>query len=271
MKLRLGPRGCQDRYWEGPHQRPASGDHLQPDLLPPLWLDAQKLDMGSAAFEAQYQQQPLPAEGNMIKKEWFRYSDTPPRHSGRATLSLDTATKDDTENDHSACTVWLEADQKHHLIHVWRGRVNFPALRTKVLDMIDVFRPNAVLVEDAGSGSALFRTSGARSSGDRAQGERPKSRAPLSASAYLEAGLMWLPRDAAWLAEFEAELLGFPGARYDDQVTVCPSTSTGFVRGRKPYLNGSGCETPKRCPAATTGCPFGAPVKDVGLRQVGGL
>ena len=29
---------------------------------------------------------------------------------------------------------------------------------------------------------------------------------------------MWLPKDAAWLAEFEAELLGFPGARHDDLV-----------------------------------------------------
>ncbi len=29
---------------------------------------------------------------------------------------------------------------------------------------------------------------------------------------------MWLPKDASWLAEFEAELLGFPGTRYDDQV-----------------------------------------------------
>ncbi len=29
---------------------------------------------------------------------------------------------------------------------------------------------------------------------------------------------MYLPEDAPWLAGFEAELLGFPNARHDDQV-----------------------------------------------------
>jgi predicted phage terminase large subunit-like protein len=37
-------------------------------------------------------------------------------------------------------------------------------------------------------------------------------------SAVFEVGRVYLPKDAPCLAGFEAELLGFPHARYDDQV-----------------------------------------------------
>ena len=33
-----------------------------------------------------------------------------------------------------------------------------------------------------------------------------------------EAGLILFPKEAPWLADFEAELLAFPNGRYDDQV-----------------------------------------------------
>jgi predicted phage terminase large subunit-like protein len=175
--------------------------------------------MGSAAFEAQYQQEPLPAEGNLIERQWLRYCDPPPRDTGRVTLSLDTATKENTENDYSACTVWLEADHKHHLIHVWRAKVNFPTLRRKILDMIDLFHPRAILIEDAGSGSALIQdllALGVPAIGRKAKD--PKVVRLCSASGYIATGHMWLPKDEPWLPELEAELLGFPGTRYDDQV-----------------------------------------------------
>jgi predicted phage terminase large subunit-like protein len=234
-QLKLQARATEDAEIEigrGLARLVRAGELLQPNLLPAHWLDAQKLEMGSAAFEAQYQQQPLPLEGNMIKRDWLRYCDPPPRHTGRVTLSLDTATKENTENDYSACTIWLEADNKHHLIHVWRDKVNFPALRRKVLDIIDVFRPNAILIEDTGSGSALIQD--LRAQGVPAIPRKAKDSKVVrlsSASPYIESGLMWLPKDAPWLAEFEAELLGFPGTRYDDQVDGL-SQYFGWVRER---------------------------------------
>lgn len=189
--------------------------------------------MGSAAYEAQYQQQPVPADGNMIKREWLRYTEAPPpQTAGRVALSLDTAVKDSTANDYSACTVWLESDGKHYLLHVWRDRVNFPALSRKVHQLVDAFRPNAVLIEDAGSGSALVQVLQAQGIPAVARKAKDPKQARLSSvSTYLESGLMWLPKDAPWLAEFEAELLGFPGTRHDDQVDSL-SQYFGWVRER---------------------------------------
>ena len=37
-------------------------------------------------------------------------------------------------------------------------------------------------------------------------------------SAKFEAGLVWLPEHAAWLADYERELLTFPMSVHDDQV-----------------------------------------------------
>jgi predicted phage terminase large subunit-like protein len=37
-------------------------------------------------------------------------------------------------------------------------------------------------------------------------------------SAKFEAGLVYFPKHAPWLADLEAELFSFPGSRHDDQV-----------------------------------------------------
>jgi predicted phage terminase large subunit-like protein len=113
----------------------------------------------------------------------------------------------------------LEVGDKHHLIHVWRDKVNFPTLRRKILNMIGLFHPHTILIEDAGSGSALIQDLRAR--GVPAIGRKAKDSKVVrlsSASSYIETGLMWLPKDEPWVPELEAELLGFPGARHDDLV-----------------------------------------------------
>jgi phage terminase large subunit-like protein len=52
--------------------------------------------------------------------------------------------------------------------------------------------------------------------------ERDKVSRMSVASARFEAGQVFLPHRAPWLAEFEAELFAFPGVRHDDQ---CDSVS----------------------------------------------
>lgn len=54
------------------HRRRA-GDILHPAREPLAVLDELKRSMGSIAFAAQYQQDPVPAIGNMIKAEWLKH------------------------------------------------------------------------------------------------------------------------------------------------------------------------------------------------------
>ncbi len=57
------------------------GDVLHPAREPKDVLNSMKVSMGSAIFEAQYQQAPVPAGGNMIDWGWFRWYES--RASGR--------------------------------------------------------------------------------------------------------------------------------------------------------------------------------------------
>src|SRR4029077_11941738 len=65
-----------------------------------------KAEIGSLMFSAQYQQRPVPLEGNLIKREWFRYYDVPPQKEAcdRIVQSWDTAAMTGQANDYSVCT-----------------------------------------------------------------------------------------------------------------------------------------------------------------------
>ena len=83
-------------------------------------LEQIKIDMGLYNFNAQYQQNPIPAVGTgMIKKEWLlKYSRTPVFEN--VYLSFDTAIKVGVNNDPTVCTVWGVFENKYYLIEVIR-------------------------------------------------------------------------------------------------------------------------------------------------------
>ena len=85
-------------------------------------------------FSAQYQQRPVPLEGNLIKREWFRYYDVPPQKEAcdRIVQSWDTAAMTGQANDYSVCTTWQKIKKDYYLIHVFRARLQYPDLRRMV-------------------------------------------------------------------------------------------------------------------------------------------
>ncbi len=67
--LKLPAIASEEEAW-GTYRRHA-GELLHPAREDAALIERAKCDLGSAAFAAQYQQQPLPQEGGMIKLEWF--------------------------------------------------------------------------------------------------------------------------------------------------------------------------------------------------------
>jgi phage terminase large subunit-like protein len=61
----------------------------------------------------------------------------PPAYQRLFTLqSWDTASKGGPENDFSVCTTWIVGkDKKWYLVNVWRGRVDYPGLKERVLSL----------------------------------------------------------------------------------------------------------------------------------------
>ena len=216
----------------------AQGDVLAPEREPLCVLEALRLQIGSDAFSAQYQQAPIPPGGAMIKRSWIkRYSELPPqRERVMVVQSWDTASKGGPENDWSVCTTWIRArEQRSYLIDVWRRRVDYPALKAAVQEQAKRHGARRVLVEDAGAGISLVQELKGRISGILAvKPEHDKATRMSVASAQIEAGQIFLPERAEWLADFEAELFAFPGSRHDDQ---CDSLSQALLDRKFSFMD----------------------------------
>ena len=192
----------------------------------PVWtLERLRGELGSFNFSAQYQQCPVPPEGELIKWAWFKTYQTPPRAAERDGLvqSWDTACKVTNTSDYSVCTTWQIHDGKYYLLDVLRERLLFPDLRRRIVDHAKAFGARTLLIEDKGSGTSLLQ--------DLSYNDIPMVREifrvepvgdkvlRMSAqSATIEAGRVYIPERAAWLNDFRTEILQFPNGRHDDQV-----------------------------------------------------
>jgi len=181
--------------------------------------------MGSLTFSAQYLQRPVPLEGNLIKRAWIKWYETAPNRSigGQLVQSWDVASTTADTRDWSVCTTWLTVKRSYYLLDVWRGRLEFPQLRHKLISLAREHAPNRILIEQAGPGLHLIQELRAN----------PVSGVPVpigikpigdklvrmeAQCARFEAGQVFLPKEAPWLSEFLHEILAFPNARHDDQI-----------------------------------------------------
>jgi predicted phage terminase large subunit-like protein len=211
------------------------GDLLWPEREGEAQLAEARLRMGSFAFDSQYLQAPTSRGGNLFKAEHLvRYSDLPQRFD-RMVMSLDTAFKTGPSNDYSAAVlvgVLNRADglcaPGFYVLFVWRGRVEFGALKRKVVELAEAYNPELILIEDAASGQPLLQElrDGTSLILRPCPAVESKEVRAVSVEPIVESGRLLLPESAPWLADFESELLGFPGAAHDDQVDALTQALT---------------------------------------------
>ena len=97
---------------------------LHPAREPLSTLLELKHEMGSTDFAAQYQQEPLPPGGNLIKSPWLRdYDDPPPWDPGdKLIVSWDTAMSAGDRCDYSACVILQVKKEEAYILEVFRER-----------------------------------------------------------------------------------------------------------------------------------------------------
>lgn len=175
--------------------------------------------IGSRAYESLYQGSPTIAEGQIIKREWWRYYRERPQFL-KTMHSWDTAFKDKSQNDYSVCTVWGEAQNGFYVLDVWREKVEFPELKRVAVALYERDRPNVVIVEDKASGQSLIQElqRNTRIPVLPVKVDRDKVARAYSITPLIEAGKVLLPEAAPWLFDYLEELSAFPNAAHDDQV-----------------------------------------------------
>jgi len=194
--------------------------------------------LASSNSAGQFQQRPSPRGGGLIKEEWLSQRFKLLRDgAGKVDLkqfseiyqSWDTAFKEGEENDYSVCTTWGLKDNKIHLIHLARVKMDFPTLEKRAIELAAHFCPNQILIEDKASGQSLV------------QAFKRKTRLPVKAvipqrdkiarvnsvTGYFEAMRVWLPENEPWLIDYIDEMTTFPAGAHDDQVD---STTQFFIQ-----------------------------------------
>ena len=216
------------------------GDALHPARESLVTLANIRQRMGEYNFSAQYQQNPIPLGGAMVKRAWLQYygpADLPTRFS-RIVQSWDTANKATELNNYSVCTVWGVYDKHYYLLDVFRARLNYPELKRKVIDLAERHSPSTVLIEDKASGTQLIQELRGQIYGINAYEPPPKTDKTMrlnSVTDLFENGFVHLPREAPWLADYVRELTSFPGAKYDDQVDST-TQALEYMRGPSAAL-----------------------------------
>lgn len=239
---------------DGQHHHRCVGDLLSPDREDRHTLEQLRRELGPVVFSAQYQQEPVTAEGNMIRLEWFgTYDEELPRHRFiKIVQSWDTGMSSDPKSDYSVCTTWgfeLEK-QKWYLLDVFRKRLDFPDLRRAVLELRKRYSADKVLMEKAGSGFAVFQDL------RRTEGIRLAMVSPIQSKeerfngclGEVEAGHFLLPSKAPWLGAFKHELRAFPYGKHDDQADSLSQFVNFQLHGWKWILEERNAEGRLRAP-----------------------
>ena len=200
-------------------------------------LEAMRKSIGEYNFSSQYQQRPIPLEGNLVKNEWLRfYEPGEEPEFGHIMQSWDTANKSGELNDYTVGTTWGVVNKdKFYLLDVFRKKVDFPALKKAVIELAQKYRPNKIIVEDKASGTQLLQEARFIDGLYGMKAYQPPPGTDKVVRLYnqtdmFESGRVLLPKNAPWLAEYLNELAAFPGSKHDDQVD---STSQALEFGRR--------------------------------------
>ena len=203
------------------------------------WLNSTKKvyisQEGQRAWLSLYQGQPVALEGNLIKREYFKFYSVLPDKFDEMLQSWDMTFKDSDGSDYVVGTVWGRKGPNKYLIDLVRGRMDFVGSMSAVMEM-SMRYPEAYikLIEDKANGSAIISVLSQKIEGIMPVTPKESKLARLqSVLPMLEAGNVFLPANAIWVEEFINECLQFPSGKHDDQVD---SMSQALIKMLNSYI-----------------------------------
>lgn len=218
----------------------AKGDVLHPALLSLTTLQTQRRAMTEYNFSAQYQQNPQPLAGNIVKRKWLQFytPDEKPERFEQIIQSWDTASSESELSNYSACTTWGLKKKKMYLLDVFRRQMVFPDLKRTIVQLARAHKARVVLIEEKSSGIQLiqqlkvdgFSIAKPAPTLDGNKVMRLNAQTPA-----IEGGFVLFPKEAPWLDDYLTELISFPNSMNSDQVD---STVYALAWATEKYVKG---------------------------------
>jgi len=219
-----------------------SNKPLWPEFWPIEELNALKAELPNQKWQAQYQQTPTSDSSAIVKREWWKiWEGEDPPHCDYTLMAWDTAFEKSNRADYSAMTLWgvFEKEDENGimqsnliLLNAIRDRLEFPALKRRVIDEWKEWNPDSMIIEKKASGAPLIYE--LRAMGIPVQEFTPvrgndKITRLNAVSDMFASGRVWAP-NAQWAEEVIDEVASFPSGEHDDYVDT---VSLALMRFRK--------------------------------------
>lgn len=237
--------------WEDP--RTEIGELLWPQRISRASLLNLKSALSSYGAAGQLQQDPVPAEGNIFKKAWWRYwkpvgvnlppvvvqvengfieieaVDLPEKFEEQL-QSWDCAFKDASDNDFVAGQVWGRAGANKYLLDYFKERVDIVGTMGAITAMSSKWERTLLkLVEDKANGPAVMQLLRGKLPG--LVGVEPEGGKLARAHAVvpqIESSNVFVPHPLlySWVEPFITNCAGFPNVAHDDDVDAMTQALT---------------------------------------------
>ncbi|MGC1416884.1 MAG: phage terminase large subunit [Candidatus Acidiferrum sp.] len=212
------------------------GECLDPKRFPRKVVEARRRNR--LVWAGQFQQEPAPIEGNLVKRSDVRYfggiepltaqrDESVPASFDQKIISVDCAFKDLATSDYVAIGVIGVKGRKRFLLNVVNAHLDAAATEEEIRRQRQQYGPiSAVLIEDKANGAAVISRLKANVSG--VIGIEPqggKIARMYAAAPEWQAGDWYVERNAAWAEPFVQQITMFPNARHDDEADMMSQAS----------------------------------------------
>jgi predicted phage terminase large subunit-like protein len=217
-----------------------AGERLWPEWFTDEQVATAKLD--ARAWNALYQQDPAPEDGDYFKREWFNeYRQLPEgmHYYGASDYAVSEGMGDYSEHG----IFGLDFTGELYLIDWWRGQTNSDVWIERQCDLIAKYQPLIWFGESGPIRKAiepfLKRRMIERQTPCRLEwlpsiGDKIVRARAFQARAAM--GNVSIPAASSWMSDLMSQLMRFPAGRYDDGVDVCSLIGRGLEHARPPVL-----------------------------------
>ena len=213
--------------------RKEEGDLLCPERFSEEAVATLSRELGPRAAQAQLQQNPTPATGNIFLRDYIQFYTERPKRIPVTIQSWDCTFKE-TGTSYVAGQVWGMVDTDYYLLDQVRRRMGLSETCAKLAELsLKWPKSTKKLIEDKANGAAVVDVMKKKVSGLTLVNPQGGKEARANAVEPLwSAGNVWLPHPsiAPWIEVFIEELIAFPAGVNDDQVDSMTQALTYLQR-----------------------------------------
>jgi predicted phage terminase large subunit-like protein len=190
-----------------------------------------------ASFQSLYQQRPSAVEGEIWKREWWKYYKQLPPGPCLTLHSWDTAFKAKQRNDPWGCVILKVYKTGIYVTFRLNQKMETPDGKRAIRNVNAMDPANVILIEDKASGQNIVQELRrdttlpiiAFNIGTNDKEERARLATPT-----VEAGQVFLPEDAPWLVEFIDQMATFPNGKHDEDSDIIAQAIIWIQQQQKP-------------------------------------